>query len=183
MIIKTTIPPVSILHQAKEIYREMSSETLPAPVNRHPALLSIMEKTVLLKALSATDRPEKGGAIYSQGTIGKISGNFVGNAVVSQKDTHANGGAVYNDKGSIGQIEGNFIGNYTMASEYNSANGGAVYNEGKIGKINGDFVANKTSTAESYVYGGAIFNLDTIDTINGNFIGNSVSTSGYYSYA
>jgi hypothetical protein len=53
MIIKTTIPPVSILHQAKEIYREMSSETLPAPVNRHPALLSIMEKTVLLKALSA----------------------------------------------------------------------------------------------------------------------------------
>ena len=133
--------------------------------------------------VAATDRPEKGGAIYSQGTIGKISGNFVGNAVVSQKDTHANGGAVYNDKGSIGQIEGNFIGNYTMASEYNSANGGAVYNEGKIGKINGDFVANKTSTAESYVYGGAIFNLDTIDTINGNFIGNSVSTSGYYSYA
>ena len=133
--------------------------------------------------VAATDRPEKGGAIYSQGTIGKISGNFVGNAVVSQKDTYANGGAVYNDKGSIGQIEGNFIGNYTMASEYNSANGGAVYNEGKIGKINGDFVANKTSTAESYVYGGAIFNLDTIDTINGNFIGNSVSTSGYYSYA
>ncbi len=133
--------------------------------------------------VAATDKPEKGGAIYSQGTIGKISGNFVGNAVVSQKDTHANGGAVYNDKGSIGQIEGNFIGNYTMASEYNSANGGAVYNEGKIGKINGDFVANKTSTAESYVYGGAIFNLDTIDTINGNFIGNSVSTSGYYSYA
>ncbi len=133
--------------------------------------------------VAATDRPEKGGAMYSQGTIGKISGNFVGNAVVSQKDTHANGGAVYNDKGSIGQIEGNFIGNYTMASEYNSANGGAVYNEGKIGKINGDFVANKTSTAESYVYGGAIFNLDTIDTINGNFIGNSVSTSGYYSYA
>ena len=133
--------------------------------------------------VAATDRPEKGGAIYSQGTIGKISGNFVGNAVVSQKDTYANGGAVYNDKGSIGQIEGNFIGNYTMASEYNSASGGAVYNEGKIGKINGDFVANKTSTAESYVYGGAIFNLDTIDTINGNFIGNSVSTSGYYSYA
>ena len=113
----------------------------------------------------------RGGAIYNSdtGTIGNITGNFIGNyaskgAVYSVRDA-AYGGAIYND-GTIGNITGNFIGNYT-SSTTKTAYTGAISNSGTIGDITGNFIANHT-----LVNAGAILNGGTINSITGDFIGN-----------
>ena len=110
---------------------------------------------------------DDGGAIYnSNGTIGDIIGDFIGNAAIY-------GGAIYNEYGTIGDITGNFIGN--NANDY----GGAIHNEGTIGNITGDFINNYTKA-----YSGAIFNdrNSTIGNITGNFIGNHVKMSESYTF-
>ena len=96
-----------------------------------------------------------GGAIYNGGTIGDITGHFIGNSA----GYYGGGGAIYNGYNStIGDITGDFIGN--SAKSY----GGAIYNRGTIGDITGDFIGNS---------GGAIYNRGTIGDITGDFIGNS----------
>ena len=97
------------------------------------------------------------------GTIGDITGDFIGNTSSSP------GGAIYNDSGTIDNITGDFICN--SASVY----GGAIYNYGNstIGDVTGDFIGNTAS-----VWGGAIFNRSTIGSITGDFIGNTASSWG-----
>ena len=111
-----------------------------------------------------------GGAIYNAGTIGNITGNFIGN----YGDDY--GGAIYNNNSStIKNITGNFIGNYSMK-------GGAIYNSGKnatIGNITSDFIGNYVKRINNYssLNGGAIYNEGTIGNITGDFIGNYASSN------
>ena len=112
----------------------------------------------------------RGGAIYNSdtGTIGNITGNFIGNyASKSTGPTNGtvSGGAISNS-GTIGNITGNFIGNYTSSTK-DVAFTGAIYNSGTIGDITGNFIANHT-----LVNAGAILNGGTINSITGDFIGN-----------
>ena len=113
-----------------------------------------------------------GGAIYNNGTIGNISGDFSGNYVKST-DGYASGGWIYNAE-KIGDISGSFIGNFAQ-SENTSASGGAINNQnGEIGNISGIFNGNHVKGAAE-VYGGAIYNSgSTIGDINGSFINNYV---------
>ncbi len=141
-----------------------------------------------------------GGAIYNErGTIGNITGDFIGNyasAIAScidvgdpdgdPIDSYAGGGAIFNN-GTIKDITGNFVGNYVSSidtSKYiytgftvSFSKGGAIYNEEKstIGNITGDFIENYTlssSAVPSSSIGGAIYNAGTIGDISSNFIGN-----------
>ena len=120
-----------------------------------------------------------GGAIYNKGTIGNITGDFIGNYVSGR--SIVDGGAIYN-KGTIGDITGDFIGNYA-SSTGSSAYGGAIYNIiGTIGDITGDFIGNYASSTNSYAFGGAIYNSGSnaeIGNITGDFIGNYASTDSY----
>ena len=125
-----------------------------------------------------------GGAIYNnQGTIGNITGDFVGNYSSGSGNQSGYGGAISNyvydnSSAKIGDITGNFIGNHANR-------GGAISNYVwnnptllEIGNITGDFVGNHAE-----VFGGAIFNSGSvvnsskIGNINGNFIGNYVQGS------
>ena len=117
----------------------------------------------------------KGGAIYNNGTIGDITGDFIGNCVSSTNNKYgADGGAIDNSE-TIGNITGDFIGNYASGSS--STKGGAIYNDiGTIGNITGDFIGNYASGRYS-AYGGAIHNgYGTIGNITGDFIGNYASS-------
>ena len=132
-----------------------------------------------------------GGAIYNRGTIGNITGDFVGDyAIATAPGYDAQGGAIYNDRGTIGDIIGDFSGNYTSvtyAPDYDHfhyySEGGAIYNnEGTIHNIIGDFIGNYafssfSSSSYGHYYhsdGGAIYNgyKGTIGDITGDFIGN-----------
>ena len=112
---------------------------------------------------SITSSNTNGGAIYNyNGTIGNITGDFIGN-YAQTTGSYANGGAIYNyvyysnSTAIIGDIIGDFIGNY--ASGYSSVLGGAIYNyRGTIGDITGDFIGNFASSGSSKAYGGAISN-------------------------
>ena len=123
-----------------------------------------------------------GGAIYNHrnGTIGNITGDFIGNYTSSSA---ASGGAIYNGyKCTIGNITGDFIGNYASSSSSRnpSAYGGAIYNRGTIGNITGDFIGNYTSSSAADSNGGAIYNYydNTIGNITGDFIGNYANDYG-----
>ena len=110
-----------------------------------------------------------GGAIYNDGgTIGNITGDFIGNYASLKSSSHVSGGAIYNI-GTIGNISGDFIGNYSYSANM-SSNGGAIYNGETIGNITGDFIGNYS------VYSGAIANGGKIGNIIGNFIGNHASS-------
>ena len=136
-----------------------------------------------------------GGAIYNEGEITEIIGDFINNRVSGSSSIgiiNAYGGAIYND-GNIGDINGNFIDNYAGTSggaisnsdKINSitgnfvsnsagSSGGAIYNgSGKIGKITGDFIGNSAKYS-----GGAIYNSAIIGNIVGDFINNSASFGG-----
>ena len=112
-----------------------------------------------------------GGAIYNSGTIESITGDFIGNYASS--NSYAGGGAIKNGD-TIESITGDFIGNYAISNN-NSARGGAIYNKRTIGSITGDFIGNYASGNNAY--GGAILNSSncTIETITGDFIGNYVN--------
>ena len=111
-----------------------------------------------------------GGAIYNSETIGDITGDFSGN--YAESGSYAKGGAIYND-GTIGDISGDFSDNSVRTGSSSPAFGGAIYNDGSsiIGNINGDFSGNY---AQSYhnAEGGAIFNYGTIGDISGDFTSN-----------
>ena len=109
-----------------------------------------------------------GGAIYNSGTIGDITGDFIGNYASAY---YTDGGAISN-RGTIGNITGDFIGNYTP-SDSSSGDGGAIYNSGTIGNITGDFIGNHALSM-----GGAIYNSGTIGNITGDFIGNYAFSGG-----
>ena len=128
-----------------------------------------------------------GGAISNGGSIGNITGDFIGNYASGAYDAY--GGAIYNNGGSIGNITGDFIGNYASGGY---TYGGAISNGGSIGNITGDFIGNYASTGGGAIYnnggsignitgdfignyaseGGAIYNISTIRNITGDFIGN-----------
>ena len=123
-----------------------------------------------------------GGAIYNNGTIGDISGDFTSNS--AQDSSSAYGGAIYNN-GSSARIEniiGNFSNNYVKSSF--SAYGGAIYNNyGTINNISGDFEGNYAKSDFSYANGGAIYNNGgTIGDISGNFMSNSAQSDSSYAY-
>ena len=105
-----------------------------------------------------------GGAIYNyRGTIGNITGDFIGNSA----DRYS--GAIYNYYGTIGNITGDFIGNSANSAV------GAIYNVGTIGDITGDFIGNSAADGQ----GGAIVNEgSTIGNITGDFIGNYAGDGG-----
>ena len=104
-----------------------------------------------------------GGAVYNNGAIDKITGDFVANST-----TGGYGGAVYNG-GRIEKVAGNFIGNQS------GQDGGTFYNAGTVGSIGGNFLGNHVSR-----YGGAVYNddRDQIDNISGNFVGNYAGSGG-----
>lgn len=89
------------------------------------------------------------------------------------------GGAV--DVISTGENGVNFKGNFIANSATGS--GGAIFNEenGKIGEIEGDFIANHADITDSrlsiYAGGGAIDNDGSIGKISGNFINNYVQST------
>ena len=66
-----------------------------------------------------------GAAIYNKGTIGNISGDFIGN--YAKKDYSVTGGVIYNPNGTIGNITGDFIGNYAISNN-SDISGGIIYN-------------------------------------------------------
>lgn len=103
-----------------------------------------------------------GGAIYSNGSISKISGEFKGN---SASGGFAHGGAIANSNFShIGKIEADFINNSADSS-------GAIFvgYHSSIDTIKGNFIGN-TSTEN----GGAMALLSsTIGSLTGDFENNS----------
>lgn len=111
-----------------------------------------------------------GGAIFSGNTpavsrIGNIKGDFIDNR------SKGDGGAIYNGYyGVMGNITGDFVGNHA------DGNGGAIYIDdysSSVGNITGDFVGNSANGD-----GGAISNGDHIGDITGNFIGNHAGGYG-----
>lgn len=117
-----------------------------------------------------------GGAIFSGNTpavsrIGNIKGDFIDNR------SKGDGGAIYNGYyGVMGNITGDFVGN--SASNY----GGAIVNlyNAQIGDITGDFIGNEVSIGQSGDgSGGAIYNKGRIGDIKGDFIGNYVKSTDY----
>ena len=135
-----------------------------------------------------------GGAIFNFYNIGNITGDFVGNYVVSTYSGYASfGGAIYNTPlssvSTIRNITGDFVGN-TSYSYGDMGLGGAILNRSfsnytaSIGNITGYFIYNRSSGKTSH--GGAISNysyrntsiaIATIGSIAGGFIGNSASSS------
>lgn len=105
--------------------------------------------------------------IHNNGTMGDITGDFVG------KRADSDGGAIFSGNtpavSRIGNIKGDFIDNRSKGD------GGAIYNGyyGVMGNITGDFVGNSANGD-----GGAISNVDQIGDITGNFIGNHAGGYG-----
>lgn len=105
-----------------------------------------------------------GGAIYNTGTISELSGDFTDNSagLSVREDTGSYGGAIYN-AGTIGNIKSNFTNNHVFSS---AGGGGAIINNGTIGDILGNFSNNIAR------FGGAIYNTGTIGAISGKFTNN-----------
>ena len=124
-----------------------------------------------------------GGAIYNYktGKISEITGNYIGNYLVSETKL-AYGGAILNYNGAaIGKIEGKFIGNHAIGNlnenGYVGAGAGAIGNDGsKIESITGEFINNyaKNASGSGAATGGAIVNIGTgiIGNIEAVFINN-----------
>ena len=117
-----------------------------------------------------------GRAIYNNGSIESITGDFIGNY------TRERGGAIYNSWGPIGDITGSFVSNRVVDGAYGGSSyigptyGGAIYNYyGSIESITADFIGNYAESSES-AYGGAIYNNNgEIGDIAGDFVGNYAS--------
>ena len=82
-----------------------------------------------------------GGAVYNNGKISTINGNFIGNHIAQDNlDTvTAHGGAIYNTGTNGLLISGNFSDNYISVNSSSSALGGAIYT-----KMNTSIVADGT---------------------------------------
>ena len=121
-----------------------------------------------------------GGAIYNnRGTIGNITGDFIGN--YASGEALVAGGAIAQETGAINNIEGNFIGNYASSSS-GYAIGGAIANligyigtpdeqnqtiiEGEI--KNSSFINNYAESKTGNAAGGAIFSANNINIVADN---------------
>ncbi len=129
------------------------------------------------------------GAIYNQGEMGKLTGDFIANRASAQSvvlhysdGSNAYGGAIYNGK-KIGDITGDFMRNQVEAiteGGFALAYGGAIMNDAELGNITGDFVNNSTRTegaVQAFSAGGALNSHvnGSIGEIKSNFAGNSAS--------
>lgn len=119
-----------------------------------------------------------GGTIYNDGSIGNIKADFVGNyqtiPSLSTGYDRISGGVIANMAGAnIASISGDFIGNYTQNAFENF--GSILYNEGTIGKINSNFIANYTQLRDSSQSPHMIYNIGSIEEIRGSFINNDIS--------
>ncbi len=134
----------------------------------------------------ATDFKEgvaSGGAIYnaSNGIIGGIDGDFIGNHASNYSTYTVSGGAIYNSGTINGMIISDFRDNHASSTD-GDVYGGAIYNDGTIDIIKGDFENNYASGTDlgnrKESSGGAIYNYNgNINNIAGDFIGNYVSTA------
>ena len=126
----------------------------------------------------ANDVYAQGSVLYSQGSLGGISGTFKNNSVntsaAERSKASANGGAFALYAGTnIKSISGDFIGNsatskvdggkYSDENNQVSAGGGAIHIEAQygnkpvsIGEIDGDFTSN-SANGDAYANGGAIY--------------------------
>ena len=99
-----------------------------------------------------------GGAIYNEGTIGNITGNFISNQAEQVGNQSVRGGALYN-KGQVGDIIGDFINN-SLSSTSSYVLGGAIANDtsATIEQLQGSFIGNSiaTTAADKIARGGAI---------------------------
>ena len=117
-----------------------------------------------------------GGAIYNQGNIDSIEGEFSSNHTTNSWATgKVVGGAIANKGGTINSINANFNSNYS--DQYGGAIANFVENSvaSTINSINGNFNNNYIVVNNSEAFGGAIYNNGEISTINGNFIGNHIA--------
>ncbi len=143
-----------------------------------------------------------GGAIANyEGSIGTITGNFIGNSTAQ-----IGGGAIDNMLWSnsddltattIENINGVFIGNIAGTDENVIANGGAIQNfiytyttttagKSTIGSITGSFIGNSATGDGGAIYNYAHSRYDNPDVVNeaiitsitADFIGNSAGLSG-----
>lgn len=75
-----------------------------------------------------------GGAVYNNGKISTINGNFIGNHIAQDNlDTvTAHGGAIYNTGTNGLSISGNFLDNYISVNSGSRALGGAIYTKMNI---------------------------------------------------
>ena len=127
----------------------------------------------------------KGGAIFNEGTIGNITGNFINNRTegyIENRLFEAGGGAI-NNQGNIGDITGNFINNYSNTvggaismGSFTTGLGG-ISNIIKIGNINGNFIGNSAVQGGAIAIGGAN-ETSIIQNITANFVGNHSVTMG-----
>ena len=118
-----------------------------------------------------------GGAIYNFATIDDINGKFIGNYSIGADNSYASGGAI-NNHGSITNLTGDFKDNYSSAG---FSYGGAIYSNSNITEIKGDYTNNHTEASNTWSGGGAIYNYNgTINKIDGNFKNNYAESTGTY---
>ena len=117
-----------------------------------------------------------GGAIYNQGNIDSIKGEFTSNHTTNSWATgKVVGGAIANKGGTINSITADFNSNYS--DQY----GGAIANFGEndvsptINSISGNFNNNYIVVNNSEAFGGAIYNNKIISSITGDFISNHIA--------
>lgn len=126
----------------------------------------------------------RNGGVISAGSDGvSISGNFIGNKIVTS--SYGAGAAIVNNNSARieGEITGNFErNNVTATGSSSTVEGGAISNKyGTIGKISGNFVEN-TVNSGSTAMGGSIYNEGTIEKGLGSssFYRNSVTSENGY---
>ncbi len=162
------------------------------------ATINAIEGNFVSNYVYSADYGTSGGAIYNLGTIGGITGDFIGNyAQGSLSSTSTSslrdvvGGAIRNG-GSIGDITGDFTGNYVLGSAA-TARGGTIYNYGTIGLndlegnvvggiINSNFKNNYAKAVTGTARGGAIYTSSNLNIIADNgtseFTGNYTESNG-----
>ncbi len=118
----------------------------------------------------------QGGALYSTGTIGDVTGDFY-RTVVTAGD-FVLGAALYNT-GTIGNLTSSFENNTaTITGTTASASAGAgIYNTGVMGNVTGDFNTNVISVQEGgqgSASGGAVYNEGQMGLFVSNFENNRV---------
>ena len=126
------------------------------------------------------DEHNNGGAIYNNGTIGYITGNFISNRAKALSSYYGMGGAIYNEstsynEGTIGDITGDFIGNYAEA-ENGTAGGGAIANNldliSNVGPVSLENTNNSGITSSQ--------NSSLLNIKNSSFINNYASGNNAY---
>jgi hypothetical protein len=134
---------------------------------------------------TATKGTAIGGAIFNNGIINNITGDFSGNYTYSKYNV--SGGALYNsgilgtvdDNGNVtaSNLNSNFKNNYALGA---ISYGGAIYNIGNIGDITGAFDGNY-GYSTSKTYGGTVFNNGSIGNISSKFTNSfGASTADVY---